>query len=91
MLLMVGLFFLTPNYPWYYLVVVALIPIGGGAPAWAMSISAALLYLLYPDYTARFLVWKGVISVAFLIAIAATIPWRAPSFVRIQGLTSWTR
>src|SRR5262249_33558213 len=53
MLLMTGLFFLSPTYPWYYLVVVAFIPLGGGAPAWAMTIGATLLYLLYPDYDAR--------------------------------------
>ena len=87
-LLMAGLFFLSPNYPWYYLVVVPFIPIGGGAPAWALSIGALLLNLLYPDYDARFLIWKGVISVAFLIALAAT---RWPSFSRTQGLSQWTR
>jgi len=89
MLLMAGLFFLSPNYPWYYLVVAAFIPIGGGAPAWALSIGAALLYLLFPDYDEPFLIWKGVVSIAFLIAVAAT--WRAWSLPRIQELTSWTR
>jgi hypothetical protein len=91
MLLMAGLFFLSPNYPWYYLVVIPFIPIGGGAPAWALSIGALLLNIVYPDYAARFLIWKGVISVAFLIAVAATITWRAPSFIRTQGLPQWPR
>src|SRR5262249_1862390 len=91
MLLMVGLFFLAPHYPWYYLGVAAFIPVGGGAPAWAMSIGAVLLYLLFPDYDARFLIWKGVLSIAFLIAVAASwcAPWRAPSLARIPGLTQW--
>ena len=91
MLLMVGLFFLSPNYPWYYLVVAAFIPLGGGAPAWAMSIGAVLLYVLFPDYDARFLIWKGVLTIAFLIAVTASwcAPWRAPSFACIPGLTQW--
>jgi hypothetical protein len=91
MLLMAGLFFLSPNYPWYYLVVIPFIPIGGGAPAWVLSIGALLLNVVYPDYAARFLIWKGVISVAFLIAVAATIKWRAPSFIRTQGQPQWPR
>jgi hypothetical protein len=90
MLFMATLFFLTPNFPWYYLVIVPFIPLGGGAPAWAMTISATLLYLLYPDYDARFLIWKGVIAGAFLLALAATMQ-RAPSAMKVQGLFQWTR
>src|SRR5262249_26977118 len=72
-LLMAALFFLTPNYPWYFLVVVPFIPIGGGAPAWVLTLGAILLNLLYPDLDSRFLIWKGVISIGFLIAVAATM------------------
>jgi hypothetical protein len=90
LLLMAGLFFLTPNFAWYYLVIVPFIPLGGGAPAWAMTIGAMLLYLLYPDYDARFLIWKGVINGAFLIALLTTLQ-RATSAMRLQGLFQWTR
>jgi hypothetical protein len=85
MLLMVGLVFLSPNYPWYYLIVVAFIPIGGGAPAWVLSIGALIgLNVVLPDYAARFLVWKGLITVGFLIAVIATMNWRASPFTRTQ-------
>ena len=39
-LLMAGLFFLSPNYAWYFLAVVPFIALGGGAPAWAMTLAA---------------------------------------------------
>jgi len=85
MLLMVGLVFLSPNYAWYYLIVAALIPIGGGAPAWVLSIAAIIgLNILYPDYAARFLVWKGLITLGFIIAVIATAKWRAAPFIRTQ-------
>jgi hypothetical protein len=89
-LLMAGLFFLSPNYPWYFLVVIPFIPIGGGAPAWALSLGAILLNLLYPDYDARFLLWKGVISGAFLIAVLAAFIREPLSFQRPEALR-WTR
>jgi hypothetical protein len=92
MLLMVGLVLLSPNYPWYYLVVVAFIPIGGGTPAWVLSVGAILgLNIVYPDYEARFLLWKGLITVGFLIAVVATANGRVRSFIRMQGLPQWTR
>jgi hypothetical protein len=88
-LVLAGLFFLSPNYPWYFLVAAALIPIGGGAPAWALSLGAILLYLLYPDYDARFVLWKGIASAAFLIAIViSAIRDRSG---RMAGAFSWTR
>jgi hypothetical protein len=89
LLLMAGLFFLTPNYPWYFLVVVPFIPIGGGAPAWALSLGAILLNLLYPDYEARFLLWKGVIVVGFLVAVIATMQPALPT--RLHGALRWKR
>jgi alpha-1,6-mannosyltransferase len=91
MLLMAGLFFLSPNYPWYFLLVVPFIPLGGGAPAWALSIGAILLNLLYPDYDARFLLWKGVISLSFLIALVVTLRFGTPSRAPTRGPLQWTR
>jgi alpha-1,6-mannosyltransferase len=70
LLLMAGLFFLSPNYPWYYLVLVPLIPLGAGAPAWVLTISGITLHLFWPEnYDVRMLVWKSIISVGFLIAL----------------------
>jgi hypothetical protein len=88
---MAGLFFLSPNYPWYYLAVVPFIPIGGGAPAWALTIGALLLNLLYPDFGARFLLWKGVISLSFLIAVLASTKGSARLSVSIQRYFRWIR
>jgi hypothetical protein len=89
-LLLAGLFFLSPNYPWYFLVVVPFIPLGGGAPAWTLSVSAFLLYLTYPDYAARFLIWKGAISGAFLVAMVVTL-FRTGTFGRPRGALRWMR
>jgi alpha-1,6-mannosyltransferase len=86
-LLLAGLFFLSPNYPWYFLVVVPFIPLGGGAPAWAMSLGAFLLYL---DYDGRLLLWKGVISGAFLIAVFARAT-RMPVLLHLHGIVRWAR
>jgi alpha-1,6-mannosyltransferase len=91
MLLMVGLFFLSPNYPWYFLAVVPFIPIGGGPPAWALSIGALLLNLIYPDYAARFLIWKGVISISFLLAVLAGTRWSAWWHTPMERVLQWTR
>lgn len=89
-LLLAGLFFLSPNYPWYFLVVVPFISLGGGAPAWTLSLGAFLLYLTYPDYGARFLIWKGVISGTFLVAVLVTF-FRTGIFDRPHGALRWTR
>jgi len=88
-LLLTTLFFLSPNYPWYFLVVVPFIPLGGGVPAWTVSLGGFLLYLTYPDYAARFLLWKGVISGAFIIAVLAPAV-HARIFDRLQGAFRWT-
>ncbi|MEA2937433.1 MAG: alpha,6-mannosyltransferase [Alphaproteobacteria bacterium] len=88
-LLMAALFFVSPNYPWYFLVIVPFIPLGGGAPAWVLSLGAFMLYILLPDYDARFLIWKGVLSGAFLVAVIATVIARGPSSIRLQRVLPW--
>jgi hypothetical protein len=67
-LLLCALFFLSPNNPWYYLVLVPLIPVCG-APAWVLSISGFTLYLDYANSDMIDIVWKGVFNLAFLIAL----------------------
>jgi hypothetical protein len=42
-LLLVSLFLLSPNYPWYFLVLTPFVALAGGAPVWVFTICAALL------------------------------------------------
>jgi hypothetical protein len=42
-LLLASLFVLSPNYPWYFLVVTPFVALSGGAPVWAMTLGAVLL------------------------------------------------
>jgi len=71
-LLMAALFILSPNYPWYVLAVVPFAVLGGGAPAWAMTLGAILLYrpAMLPDND---LAWKTIATLPFVIAIAARV------------------
>lgn len=71
-LLMAALFFLSPSYPWYVLAVVPFIVLGGGAPAWAMTLGAILLYkpAMLPDND---LAWKTLATLPFVIAVAARL------------------
>jgi hypothetical protein len=68
-LILCALFFLSPNHPWYYLMLVPFIPLGGGAPAWVLSIGGFTLYLDYANSDMIDIVWKGALNVAFLIAL----------------------
>jgi len=71
-LLMAGLFALSPNYVWYFLAVVPFVVLGGGAPAWAMTLAAPLLYrpLILPDNE---LAWKTLAMLPFAIAAASSL------------------
>jgi len=72
-LLIAGLFFLSPNYPWYFLALVPFLPIVGGAPAWTFTIGAFLLYReCWCDDQPDILIWKTGLNLAFLIAISFT-------------------
>jgi hypothetical protein len=48
---------------------VPFIPLGGGAPAWVLSIGGFTLYLDYANSDMIDIVWKGALNVAFLIAL----------------------
>jgi hypothetical protein len=91
LLLMTALFFMSPNYPWYYIVLIPLIPLGGGAPAWVLTLGGFILYFLYPEYEAHFLLWKGALGVAFLIAALTTRIERVPAALRIPRGLPWMR
>jgi len=87
-LLMAGLFFLSPNYAWYFLAVVPFIALGGGAPAWAMTLAAILLYrpMMLP---ANDLAWKTLATLPFVIAVASALMQRR-MFTRSHGASQWT-
>jgi alpha-1,6-mannosyltransferase len=84
LLLTAGLFLMSPNYPWYFLALVPLIPLGAGAPAWALTLGAFLLYrpafLPHND-----LLWKTLATLPFLVALAFV--WHRR---RSHGDTAWT-
>jgi alpha-1,6-mannosyltransferase len=88
-LLMAGLFFLSPNYAWYFLAVVPFIALGGGAPAWAMTLAAMLLYrpMMLP---ANDVAWKTLASLPFVIAVAAALMRRSRIVTRSPGASQWT-
>jgi len=88
-LLMAGLFFLSPNYAWYFLAVVPFIALGGGAPAWAMSLGAILLYRP-ATLPANDLAWKTLATLPFVIAVAAALMQRGRTATRSHGASQWT-
>jgi hypothetical protein len=68
LLLAAGLFLMSPNYAWYFLALVPFIPLGVGAPAWALTLGAFLLYK--PVYLPHNeLIWKTLATVPFLLAL----------------------
>ncbi len=71
-LLMAALFILSPNYPWYYLVIVPFIALGGGAPAWAITLAAAFQYkpVILPSND---LAWKTIAMLPFVISVLISL------------------
>jgi len=88
-LLMAALFILSPNYPWYVLAVVPFVALGSGAPAWAMTLAAILLYkpAMLPGHE---LAWKTIATVPFVVAVAAHLLPGTSIFTRLRGPSSWT-
>jgi hypothetical protein len=81
-MLLVALLLLSPNYPWYFLVVVPFVALSGGAPAWAATIGALLLqeeagWGEFVPLLAR----KSVLYAAVLLACGYSI-WRMMSGTR---------
>jgi hypothetical protein len=75
MLLFIGLFVLSPNYPWYYLPLVPFVVLSGGEAVWATTILATMLHVWWPtpdDQPTRFLIWKSVINGGWILALAWT-------------------
>jgi alpha-1,6-mannosyltransferase len=76
MLLLVTLLLLSPNYPWYFLVVTPFAALCGSAPTWVVSIGALLLseQLDWDFYIPR-MVTKSVLFGSLFLAWAL-VAWR---------------
>jgi alpha-1,6-mannosyltransferase len=71
MLLLLALLLLSPNYPWYFLVITPFIALCGSLPTWVVSIGALLLseQLDWDFYIPR-MVTKSIVFVGLLLAWA---------------------
>ena len=76
MLLLVALLLLSPNYPWYFLVITPFIALCGSPPTWVVSIGALLLseQLDWDFYIPR-MVTKSILFGGLLLAWALAA-WR---------------
>jgi alpha-1,6-mannosyltransferase len=76
MLLLLTLLLLSPNYPWYFLVITPFTALCGSAPTWVVSIGALLLseQLDWDFYIPR-MVTKSILFGGLLLAWALTA-WR---------------
>jgi alpha-1,6-mannosyltransferase len=76
-LLLAALLLLSPNYPWYFLVVTPLVALVGGAPLWALTIGAVLLQeeATWDPYV-PLLIRKSILYGVFFLA-CAFVAWRA--------------
>lgn len=76
-LLTAGLVLMSPNYAWYFLALTPFIPLGAGAPVWALTLGAFLLYRpIYIPYND--LVWKTLATLPFLVALFLALRARRP-------------
>jgi alpha-1,6-mannosyltransferase len=68
-LLLITLLFLSPNYPWYFLIIMPLVALVGTAPTWVVSIAALMLseQLDWDFYIPR-IVTKSVLFGGLLLA-----------------------
>src|SRR5262245_23175749 len=89
-LLLAGLFLLSPNYPWYFLILVPFLPIVGGAPVWTFTIGAFLLYReCWCDDQPDILIWKTALNLAFLIAVSFPIARSLAAPGRLRSILEW--
>ena len=77
MLLLLTLLLLSPNYPWYFLVITPFVAMCGSAPSWFVSIGALLLseQLDWDFYIPR-MVTKSILFGGLLLAWAL-VTWRS--------------
>jgi alpha-1,6-mannosyltransferase len=76
MLLLIVLLLLSPNYPWYFLIITPFVALCGSAPNWVISIGALLLseQLDWDFYIPR-MVTKSILFGGLLLAWAL-VAWR---------------
>jgi alpha-1,6-mannosyltransferase len=76
-LLLLFLFLLSPNYPWYFLAATPFVALVGGAPVWAMTVGAVLLQEEAAwDPHVPIMIRKSLHFGAFLLA-CAYVTWRS--------------
>jgi hypothetical protein len=75
-LLTAGLVLMSPNYAWYLLALVPFIPLGAGAPAWALTLGAFFLYRPVFLGSQNDLLWKSLATLPFLFALAIVLSRR---------------
>jgi alpha-1,6-mannosyltransferase len=76
MLLLIALLLLSPNYPWYFLIITPFVALCGAAPTWVVSIGALLLseQLDWDFYIPR-MVTKSILFGGLFLAWA-WVTWR---------------
>lgn len=68
-LLLVFLFLLSPDYPWYFLAVAPFLALVGGPPGWALTVGGFLLYdVVAWDPQVPFFIRAAVFNLVFLAA-----------------------
>jgi alpha-1,6-mannosyltransferase len=81
-LLLAFLFLLSPNYPWYFLILTPFVALVGGAPVWAFTVGAVLLQdELRADPYVPMLIRKSVLCGVFFVACAYPVlrAWLNPA------------
>ena len=85
-LLLVFLFLLSPDYPWYCLVAVPFLALVGGAPGWVLTIGGFMLYdVVTGDPQLPFYLRDAAFNGLFLAA--AVLTWlrqRFPGIAEVQ-------
>ena len=71
-LFLAGLLLLSPEYPWYYLIIAPFAALLGSAPAWAMSVGALLLTAATTSDAQTMLIVKSVLFGSVLLCWALT-------------------
>lgn len=86
-LLMAFLLLLSPNYPWYFLVLTPFVALLGGAPLWALTIGAIVLQdELHWDPTLSIMARKTILYVGFFAACLYAV-WRTRRARDAGGVT----
>jgi hypothetical protein len=87
-LLLVSLFMLSPNYPWYFLAATPFVALEGGAPVWVLTIGASLLHAeVGGSMFVPLMVRKSIFYGAFLLACAYSA-WRVWAAVKSRESVS---